>query len=147
MLLIGTKNTGAQTVLTEGIINIGNVYRKYCKKTACSLPTFSATSNGITLNGSGMYHLTGVFVGSATTAGTITVQLLDNGEAVGGAFASETITTADTELRTLTIDSYIKVDKDCILGVSGVSPHTVAFENIGDGATFTSVTVNIEKVV
>ena len=34
MLLIGTKNIGTQTVLADGIINIGSVYRKYCKKNA-----------------------------------------------------------------------------------------------------------------
>ena len=29
MLLIGTKNTTSQTVLTDGLVNIGNVYRKF----------------------------------------------------------------------------------------------------------------------
>ena len=33
MLLIGTKNIGTQTVLPDGVVNIGSVYRKFCKKT------------------------------------------------------------------------------------------------------------------
>ena len=32
MLLLGTKNIGTQTVLPDGVVNIGSVYRKFCKK-------------------------------------------------------------------------------------------------------------------
>ena len=32
MLLLGLKNTTSQTVLTNGVIDLGSVYRKYCKK-------------------------------------------------------------------------------------------------------------------
>ena len=31
MLLIGLKNVGEQTVLASGLVNVGNVYRKFCK--------------------------------------------------------------------------------------------------------------------
>ena len=34
MLLLGAKNTTSQTVLTNDIVNLGAVYRKYCKKIA-----------------------------------------------------------------------------------------------------------------
>ena len=147
MLLLGVKNSATQTVLADGTINIGSVYRRYCKKTSCGLPTFSNTANDITLNGTGIYHLTATFVVSAPAAGTVTVQLLENGEEVAGAFASETITTATTELRTMVIDHYFKVDKECTLGMLSVSPETISFANTGDDATFTSVVVNVEKVV
>ena len=96
MLLIGVKNTGTQTVLADGVINIGSVYRKYCKENACGVPAFARTANDISLQHSGIYHLTATFVASAPAAGVVTVQLLVNGEVVDGAFASETITTATT---------------------------------------------------
>ena len=32
MLLIGTRNFATQDVITNGIIQLGNVYRRYCKK-------------------------------------------------------------------------------------------------------------------
>ena len=147
MLLIGVKNTGTQTVITDGIVNIGSVYRKYCKKNACGFPAFARTANDITMNHSGIYHLTATFVASAPAAGTVTVQLLVNGEAVDGAFASETITTATTELRTMVIDYYVLVDKDCILNTESTVAQTISFVNTGDDATFTSVVVNVDKVV
>ena len=147
MLLIGVKNTGTQTVLADGIVNIGSVYRKYCKKNACGFPAFARTANDISLQHSGIYHLTATFVASAPAAGDVTVQLLVNGEVVDGVFATETITTATTEFRTMVIDYYVLVDKDCILNTESTVAQTISFENTGVDATFTSVVVNVEKVV
>lgn len=147
MLLLGVKNASTQTVLTDGTIAIGGVYRRYCKKNACGTPAFSRTSQDITFNQSGIYHLTATFVGSGTAAGVVTVQLLENGEAVPAAFSSETITTADTELRTFVIDYYILVDRDTILCSNETIAKTISFSNTGIGATFTSVVVNVDKVV
>lgn len=149
MLLIGTKNIGTQTVLPDGIINIGSVYRKYCKKNSCGVPAFSRTANDISLQHSGIYHITATLVGSGDVAGVITVQLAVNGELVDGAFSSQTITTADTELRTFVLDYYVLVDKDCILNTESTIAQTISLVNTSDTvtATFTSVIVNVDKVV
>lgn len=147
MLLLGVKNTGTQTVLTDGIVNIGSAYRKYCKKNNCGVATFSRTANDISLQQSGTYHLTATFTVSAPAAGTVTVRLLENGTPVDGAFASETIATAATEFHTMTIDYYSLVDKDCVLGRESVITQTVSFQNTGADAIFTSVIVNVDKVV
>lgn len=149
MLLIGLKNTGEQTVLASGLVNIGNVYRKYCKANRCGTPAFNATSNGITLNHEGIYHVTATLVGTGETAGLISVQLAENGELLTGAISSETITTATTEFRTFVIDYYIKVDKDCVLGVTSTSAKTISLVNVSEDidATFTSVVVNVSKEV
>ena len=66
MLLIGTKNIGTQTVLADGVVNIGSTYRKFCKRNRCGVPTFGVTANGVTLNTEGIYHITAVFVGSGS---------------------------------------------------------------------------------
>lgn len=149
MLLIGLKNTGEQTVLASGLVNIGNVYRKYCKANRCGVPAFNVTSNGITLNHEGIYHVTATLVGTGETAGLISVQLTENGELLTGAVSSETITTATTEFRTFVIDYYIKVDKDCVLGVTSTSAKTISLVNVSEDidATFTSVVVNVTKEV
>ena len=48
-LLIGIKNTTSQTVPALGAINIGSVYRRYCKKNQCGFRTFEAdTTESIT---------------------------------------------------------------------------------------------------
>ncbi len=149
MLLIGTKNIGTQTGLADGVVNIGSTYRKFCKRNRCGVPAFSTTANGITLNTEGIYHITAVFVGSGSAAGALTVQLALNGVLIDGALSTQTITTADTEVRTWVIDYYAKVDTDCVLGVTSTDAQTVSFVNTSDtiDATFTSVVVNIDKAV
>ena len=149
MLLIGTKNIGTQTVLADGVINIGSVYRKYCKKNHCGFPAFSRTGNDISLQHEGIYHVTATFVGSGDAAGLATIQLAINGDLIDGAVSSETITTADTEFRTFVIDYYVLVDKDCILGSESTLAQTVSFVNASDAITLTltSVVVNVDKVV
>lgn len=149
MLLIGTKNIGTQTVLADGVVNIGSTYRKFCKRNRCGVPAFSVTANGVTLNTEGIYHITATFVGSGSAAGALSVQLALNGVLIDGAVSTQAITTADTEIRTWVIDYYAKVDTDCVLGVTSTDAQTVSFVNTSEAidATFTSVVVNITKEV
>jgi hypothetical protein len=149
MLLIGTKNFGTQTVLADGLVNLGTTYRKFCKRNRCGVPAFAVTSNGISLQHEGIYHITATFVGSGSVAGVATIQLYVNGVAVDGALSSQTITTADTEVRTFVIDYYVKVDRDCILGVDSTVAESVSFVNTSDAIdiTLTSAIVNVDKVV
>lgn len=149
MLLLGSKNIGTQTVLPDGVISLGSTYRRYCKKNYCGIPAFSRTATDISLQHEGIYHLTATLVGSGDVAGDITVQLVVNGEIVDGAFSTETITTPTTELRTFVLDYYLLVDKECILGSPSTNAQTISLINTSDTvtATFTSVIVNVEKVV
>ena len=147
MLLIGVKNTTPQSVLVGGTVNLGSSYRKYCKKNSCGVTAFSRTANDITLQHSGIYHVTATLVASAPAAGVVTVQLYENGEPIVGAIASESITTPTTELRTLILDYYIKVDKDCVLGVESVDAKAISLVNTGVAATFSNVVVNVTKEV
>lgn len=147
MLLLGLKNATTQDVVVDGIVNIGNSYRKYDKKNKCGVFAFNRTANDVTLQQKGVYHVTATFVASAPAAGDVTVQLLVNGVAVPGALATETITTATTEFRTMVIDYYVLVDQDCILGNESTVAQTISFQNTGVAATFTSVVVNVSKEV
>lgn len=149
MLLIGLKNTGSQTVLATGQVNLGNVYRRFCKANRCGVPSFTATSNGVTLNHEGIYHITATLVGTGETAGDVTVALFENAELVPDAVSTQTITTATTEFRTFVIDYYVKVDKDCVLGYQTTDAKTISLVNTSDAidATFTSVVLNVTKEV
>ncbi len=146
MLLIGTRNTTSQTVLANAQINIGSVYRKYCKRIN-GLKTFNPTNTDITLQATGMYHVTAVFKAAGSVAGDITIQLNENGVATPAMSATETITTATTEIRTFVIDGYVKVDNTQVLCQTVVEPVVLSFTNTGVGATITSAVVNVEKVV
>ena len=147
--LLGVQNIGTQTVLADGLINLGSAYRRYCYKNNCGVSTFSRTSNDVTLQHSGIYHVTATFVGTGETAGDVTVQMYINSTPVDGAISTETITTATTEFRTFVIDRYVLVDKDCVLGSESTIANTISFVNVSDGidATFTNVVVNVTKEV
>lgn len=148
MLLLGSKNTTSQVVPSLGLINLGTVYRRYDKKSNCGFRAFDFNSTSIAFQQSGIYHLTATATFTGATAGEVTVQLLINGQAIDGAFATETITTVDTEFRSITIDYYILVDKDFILGSTTPIAQSISLQNTGDvDATFTSVVVNVDKNV
>ena len=119
----------------------------HCKKNSCGIRTFDVNSTSVTLQQQGIYHITATLVASAPAAGNVTVQLLVNGNEVTGAFSTETITTADTEFRTLVIDYYVLVDDVTLLGNPSTTTNVVSLQNTGTAATFTSVILNVEKAV
>ncbi len=146
MLLIGTRNFATQEVITNGIIQLGNVYRRYCRKIN-GVKTFEFDNSDVILQQSGIYHITVTAVASGAEAGTLALQLYENGFAVSGVFANETITTPDTELRTLTLDYFVLVDSTCVLGCNSTVAKAISLVNTGVEATYTSVIMNIEKVL
>lgn len=146
MLLIGTRNFATQEVVTNGIIQLGNVYRRYCRKIN-GVKTFEFDNSDVILQQSGMYHITVTAVASGAEAGTLALQLYENGFAISGVFANETITTPDTELRTLTLDYFVLVDSTCVLGCNSTVAKAISLVNTGVEATYTSVIMNIEKVL
>lgn len=145
-LILGLKNTTTQTVPINGLINLGTVYRKNCKRTRSGLLTYVTNGSSVTLNGTGFYHITATAVGSGTAAGVLTAQLYENGVAIPGAISSSTITTANTEVRTLVIDYYIKVDNECVLGNWTVAPKTLTLVGSGVEGSYTNVLFNVDKV-
>lgn len=146
MLLIGTRNFATQEVVTNGIIQLGNVYRRYCRKIN-GIKTFEFDNSDVILQQSGMYHITVTAVASGAEAGTLALQLYENGFPVSGVFANETITTPDTELRTLTLDYFVLVDSTCVLGCNSTVAKAISLVNTGVEATYTSVIMNVEKVL
>lgn len=144
-LLLGTKNFASQVVVTNGLVQLGNVYRRFCKKIN-GTRTFEFDNSDIILQQTGIYHITVTAVASGSEAGTLAIQLYENGNAISGAFSNETITTPDTELRTLTIDYFVLVDSTCVLGCNSTLAKAISLVNTGIEATFTSVVINVEKV-
>lgn len=147
MLLLGTRNSSTQTVLNGGVVNLGEVYRKYCKKNSCGIKAFDFNSTSIALQHSGIYHITASLTFTAPTAGNVVFGLTENGVVLPSATASETITTATTKVASTTIDYYVIVDSECILGVPTTSIKNIGILNSGVGVTINNVVVNIDKVV
>ena len=146
MLLLGTRNFTTQNVATNGLIELGNVYRRFCRKIN-GVRTFEFDNSDVILQQNGIYHITVTAVASGAEAGTLAIQLYENGVPVPGVFANETITTPNTELRTLTLDYFVLVDSTCVLGCNSTVAKTISLVNTGIEANYTSVVMNIEKVV
>lgn len=146
MLLLGIKNISPQTLTTSQIANLGSIYRKYCKKNCCGVSTFSYDGSSVSLQQKGMYKITITAIVSGTEAGDVTLQLLDNGTPITGAFATETITTAETEFRTISIDYFVLVNEQNVLGNCGTVIESISLQNTGIGATITNLITNVIKV-
>lgn len=145
--LIGVQDPATQTVLADGIIQIGDSYRRYCRKNSCGTKVFDNTNTGVTLNWSGVYKVTATLVGTGTEAGDVTVQLFANGQPILGAVSTQTITTPDTEFRTFVIDRFVLVNNAEVLGCNNTLAQTLTLENTGVGATFTNVVLDVVKVL
>lgn len=145
--LLGLVNTAAQEIAVGGLINLGSVYRRFSKKNDCGVGTFNYFGTGVSLNHRGIYKVDVTAVVSAPAAGVVTLQLEENGVLIPGAIASETITTADTELRTLTFSYFILVDNDLILNYPTTTSKNITIRNIGVASTIENIIVNITKEV
>lgn len=147
MYLLGTRNATTQALTTGATVNLGEVYRKFCRKNSCGLKSFEFNGSSISLQHSGIYHITATMTFTAPVAGVVIFQLTENGVAIPSALASETITTATTEVASTTIDFYVLVDSGCVLGNPTTLIKNVGITNTGVASTLTNVVFNVEKVV
>ena len=147
MLLLGTRNATSQSLTTNAVVSLGEVYRKYCKKDTYGVKAFDFNNTSVTLQQSGIYHITVMLTYTAPEAGVVTFQLTDNGVAIPSALASETITTATTETRSSIIDIYVLVDSTCVLGAPSTLIKNISIVNVGVDSTVSNVVFNVEKVV
>lgn len=147
MLLLGVKNTNSQTLAPDSMVNLGSVYRQYSKKNKCGIKTFDFNGTGITLQHEGVYKstITATFTGAA--AGDVIFQLYENGNEISGAVVTETITTAGTETKSVSLDYYTLVNSSCVLGNYVTSPKTLTLVSSGIEATVTNIVVDVLKVV
>lgn len=145
--LLGISNTASQDLIVGELVNLGNVYRRFSKKNECGISTFDFYGTGINLNQRGIYKVNVTAVVSAPAAGDVTLQLETNGVLIPAAFATETITTADTELRTLSFSYFILVDNDLILSCPTTTTQSISLRNVGVASTIENIVVNITKEV
>lgn len=147
MYLLGTRNSTTQALTTGASVNLGEVYRKFCRKNSCGLKAFEFNSTSVSLQHSGIYHVTATITFTAPVAGLVIFQLTENGIAIPSALASETITTATTEVKTTVIDFYVLVDSGCVLGNPTTLIKNIGITNTGVASTISNVVLNVEKVV
>ena len=147
MNLLGLINTADQDVAVNGVVNLGNAYRRYCTKNNCGVTTFSTNGTSVTLQQKGIYHITATITFTAPVAGDVIFQLTENGVALPGATATETVTTATTEFNTTVIDYYVLVGSTILLNKIATEAKAIAIVNTGVASTVTNVVFNVDKVL
>lgn len=146
MLLLGIRNTSPQELATGEVLNFGEVYRRYDRRGSCGLRAFETNGASITLQHPGIYHLTATITFTGTAAGDASFQLAEAGVLVPSAVATGTVTTATTEINTVTLDYLVLVDNNCILN-NVSSTKVLTLVNTGIGTTVTNLVLNIVKEV
>ena len=134
--MISSYNITTQEVAANGLLTFS---------TDRILTGCTATRNGQTfqLNKPGYYYVTFNADGAATTAaGDIVVVLQNNGIAVPGAIATQTVAAADDAVN-LAFATIVRVPPSCC-AVDNTANLTLV--NTGVAATYTNVNINITKL-
>ena len=100
--LIFKVTTTPATILAGGILPLTTIARRRGR-------LITSENDSISLNAPGYYKVTVTVTASGSEAGDIVLNVLKNGIEIPGLTASDTITTATTELRTLTISGTVRV--------------------------------------
>lgn len=126
-ILIFTTNSDV-VATTGSLVPIGGIVRRR----GCG---FSILGNTINIAEKGYYEVIINATLTASAAGNITLTAQYAGNDIPGATATETFSTADTEVRSMSISAIIRVDCPCDGGVTievGGTPDAT-FENVSVG--------------
>lgn len=128
--LIYLINTGASSVLANGIIPLTTIARRRCK-------CIQSDNDSIILNAPGYYHVTATVTYTAPVAGNVGIAIQKNGVTVPGLTGASTITTANTQIQQITINGIVRVG--CCDGAS-----ILTLVNTGVAINTSNVSVDVE---
>jgi hypothetical protein len=130
---IYTVNNGSQDVADGGIINLGNVVRRFGNN-------LQLAGNGIRVAGAGYYELDANVVLTPAATGTVTVTAYKDNMAIPGANATFAVAETDSPV-TLPIVGMIRENCPCCDDVS-----TLTLVLSGSNATVSSAVVIVDKL-
>ena len=128
--------TGTVSVLADGAVPLGQtLVTGYCRQSLYMLGNGVNISDGC-ING---YKVSVHATFTAPAAGVVTLAVQQNGTTIPGATASETVTTAATETRTISFSTIVK-------SVCGNASDLISLVNTGVAADFTNVELDVERI-
>lgn len=130
-------NTTAQDVAANGVINLGEIIRRF-GNSQCCCPIINLSGAQIVLNEAGYYDVDVSVTLAPEEAGTVTVALYQDGGAVPGAEGSVTVTVAG---RSVNIAFPALVRRLC-----GTCCSNLTLVLSGVAADVTNVAVTVERV-
>lgn len=131
---IYVATTTPTPVLATGTLPLSTIVRR----NPCGI-NLSGNSVNITDRGSNYYLVTVNATFTAPVAGVVTLDLQQNGANVIGATASTTITTATTEVRSLSFQAIVRT-------FNNIGLDTLSIVNSGVAATFSNINMSVIKL-
>ena len=127
-------NTNSTAVVANGVLPFATTVRRR----GCDI---NLSGNSVSINDCGSnYYLVSVNATfTAPVAGNVTLNLQQNGTNVTGATATETVTTATTEVRSISFTATVRTFNSC--GIDSLS-----VVNAGVAATFSNITMTVVKL-
>lgn len=132
--LIDVATTTSTAVLAGGTLPLTTIVRRRGDDVNLSGNTIALTDCG-----SNYYLVSITATFTAPVAGVITLNLQQNGTNVVGATASTTITTATTEVRSLSFTAIVRT-------FGGLSLDALSIVNAGVAATFSNIDIVVAKL-
>lgn len=129
MSLIYMTNTTPANVLAGGTLPI-----TVTRRIGCAIQN---GTNSVILKKPGYYKVSGTITFTAPVAGDVTIEVRKNNVSVPGITATETVTTATTEVHTISIDGIVRVlcyEGDAILTLVNNSEVAINTSNISFSA-------------
>lgn len=120
------------TIAADGVLPLTTIVRRRCS-------SIQQSNDSIILNAPGYYKVSVTATLTAPAAGDVTIALKQNGLDVQGATASTTITTADTEVRSLSFDTIVRV-------TCGAVPTILTLVNEGVGITTSNIAITVSYI-
>lgn len=132
--LIDVATTASSAVVANGTLPLATIVRRRGNDV-----NLSGNSIAITDCGSNYYLVVVTATFTAPVAGVVTLNLQQNGVNVTGATASTTITTATTEVRSLSFPAIIRTFNN-----NGIDSLSVV--NSGVASTFSNIAITVNKL-
>ena len=132
--LIDVATTTSTAVVANGTLPLATIIRRRGNEL-----NLSGNAVAITDCGSNYYLVVVTATFTAPVAGIVTLNLQQNGANVAGATASTTITTATTEVRSLSFPAIVRT-------FNNVGVDSLSLVNAGVAATFSNIAITVEKL-
>lgn len=132
--LIDVATTTSSAVVANGVLPLTTIIRRRGNDV-----NLSGNSVALTDCGSNYYLVNVTATFTAPIEGTVTLNLQQNGVNVTGATASTTITTATTEIRSLSFSAIVRT-------LNNVGIDSLTIVNAGIAATFSNIDMTVIKL-
>ena len=128
--LIYLTTPSTATVAADGVLPLTTIVRRRGQ-------SVQQSNDSIVLGASGYYHVSVNATFTAPVAGDVTFELRQDNLPVSGGTATETITTATTENRSISFEAIVRVP--CY-----AAPVTLSVVNTGVAITTSNISVSVE---